>query len=461
MNAKRWLPAAITTIALIQAVTTASGADAPTLVAPIYPGAVPAVLAEGTPAGAFHTATFGATTALDCGASGASQSIAGPWCFLSRDSIDKVKAYYEQSIGPMHAMHGENGQQGYAVFAERAWYDAGEMGYGFEYTGVSVHALPPPRPTGQMPATAESREVARMYAQTTGYDDYAFYAGTRHFDLFVGGVLAYGFPPRHKPADLDAVYKQYGHLESAFFQLSGPDQQPLDVQRHQHYAELASQRQTAAMTGQIAAGQQYGMAASQARSVERPDEDAAFNRVMQENPELANRYVAFTQQVNTLMQQGKFDEADALLDEIDALEQSNPELAALQNKDQARQASYQKQDQAHEDALQASTDDAMDNAYWGTSMEYLQAIDQDDYYTLIVIDNAFDPGAEKYSRDRALIALDTANRVHQPTSNWHISYPQDGEQTATSASEDEAAAEPEKESLGDKAKKAFNFLKKQ
>jgi hypothetical protein len=461
--------------------TTAAGAEAPKLVAPIYPGAVPAVPAEGTEAAAFYVAQFDGGKTLDCAARKESRGfgnmaisaeeaertgyLPGPWCFLSRDPIDQVKAFYERSNGSMHPMQGDNGVHGFAVFAERAWYDLGEMGRGFEYSGVSVHALPPPRVKGQ-DETAESDQAAQMYAQITGYDDYYFYVGTKHFDLFVAGVQAFGFPKKHTPADLDALYKEYGHLESAFFQRKGPELQPADEPLHKHYSDLASERQMAATTGQLSAGMQYGMATSQARSVDRPDEDATVNRVMQQNPELANRYVALTQQVGTLMQQGKFDEAEALLDEIDALEQSNPELAALAEKEQGRQASYQTTDQAHDDALQAATDEQLDQAYWGTSMEYLQAVEKEGYYTLIVIDNAFDPSREKYSGDRALVELDTATLVHQPVAagtgsafDWGINYPQSNAGSAAPANGEEPMAE-KNESTTEKAKGVFKKLKK-
>jgi hypothetical protein len=458
--------------------TIAAGAEAPELVAPIYPGAVPAVPAEGIEAGAFYTRTFDGGKTLDCVGGKESRGFGnmvlsaeeaertgyfpGPWCFLSRDPIEKVKAFYDTRIGPMHPMQGDKGVHGFAVYAERAWYDAGEMGRGFEYSGVSVHALPPPRPKGQLPASAESDQASKMYAQITGYDDYLFYAGTTHFDLFVAGAQAFGFPNKHKPADLDAVYKEYGHLESAFFQRKGPELQPTNEPLHKYYSDLASERQLAATTGQRSAGMQYGMTSSQARSVERPDEDATVNRVMQQNPELAKRYVALTQKVGTLVQQGQFDEAEALLDEIDALEQSNPELAALNKEEQGRQASYRKADQAHDDELQAATDEQLDKAYWDTSMEYLQAVDREDYYTLIVIDNAFDPTAEKYSRDRALIGPDTAALVHEPPGNWGIDYPQSTAGSAAPAGSTPPLPEEEKkeEGVAKKTKGLFNKFKK-
>lgn len=482
MRLKISLLTVIMSVVSIIAITTASGAEAPKLVAPIYPGAVPAIPADGTDAAAFYTLTFDGGKTLDCGARKESRGFGnmviseeeaaqtgyspGPWCFLSRDPIDKVKSFYDKRIGPMHPMQGDKGVHGFAVFAERAWYDAGEMGSGFEYSGVSVHALSPPRVKGQ-DETAESRQVAQVYAQTTGYDDYIFYAGTRHFDLFVAGVQGNGFPKKHKPADLDALYKQYGYLESAFFQRKGPELQPADEPLHEHFSDLSSERQTAVTTGQRSAGMQYGMDSSQARSVERPDEDAAVNRAMQQNPELRARYVALTQKVGTLMQQGKFDEADAVLEEIDALEASNPELAALNEKEQGRQASYQKTDQAHDDALQAATDGQLDEAVWGTAMEYLQAVDKEDYYTLIVIDNAFDPSREKYSRDRTLIESDTAKLVHQPVAHgtgsafdWGINYPQSDAGLAVPPAGDEPPPEEEKKDVVEKTKGFLKKLKK-
>jgi hypothetical protein len=471
----------IVSVVSMFAMTTAPGAEAPKLVAPIYPGAVPAIPAAGTDAAGFYVADFKEGKALDCAARKESRGFGnmviseeeakktgympGPWCFLTRDPIDKVKAFYNKSVGPMHPMQGDKGVHGFAVFAERAWYDAGEAGSGFEYSGVSVHALPP-RVKGQGPASAESDQAAKMYAEISGYDDYLFYAGTNHFDLFVFNAQAYGFPKKHKPADLDALYKQYGFLEAAFFQRKGPELQPADRPLHEHYSELVSQRHMAVTTGQQTAGMQYGMASSQVRSVARPDEDATVKRAMQKDPELARRYVALTQQIAGLMQQGKFDEAEPLMDEIDALEASNPELAALNEKEQGRQASYQQADQAHDDALQAETDAQLDQAVWGTAMEYLQAVDKEGYYTLVVIDNAFDSSREKYSSDRALVEADTATRVHQPVGagfgsalDWGINYPQANNDSAVPATDD-APVPAKKESKTEKTKGLLKKLKK-
>jgi len=482
MNIKAVLLTTLTSIASILVTTAVVAADAPKLAAPIYPGAVAAIPAEGIEADAFYALTFAGGKTLDCRAQKESRGFGnmvisaeeaertgygpGPWCFLSRDPIDKVKTFYDESIGPMHSMQADDGAHGFAVFAERAWIK-GEWGSGFGYRGVSVHALPPPRVKGQEPATAEAAQVKEMYAQITGYDDYAFYAGTKHFAGFVAGIQAHGFPAKHKPADLDALYKQYGYLESAFFQHKGPELTVADEPLHKYYDELASERAMAATMGQITAGTQYGMSTSQARSVERPDEDATVNRVMQENPELAARYLELTQRVGALVQQGKFDEADLLMDEIDELEQSNPELAALNQEEQGRQASYQKADQAHDNALQATTDDQLDQAYWGTSMEYLQAVDKEAYNTLIVIDNAFDGSEEQYSRDRKLIEPDTITRTHGPVQagtgsafDWGISYPQSNAGSAVPAASEQLPAEDQEDGMAEKTKGLFNKLKK-
>ncbi|TFH41058.1 MAG: hypothetical protein E4H01_15525 [Lysobacterales bacterium] len=102
-----------------------------------------------------------------------------------------------------------------------------------------------------------------------------------------------------------------------------------------------------------------------------------------------------------------------------------------------------------------------------TAMEYLQAVDKEDYYTLIVIDNAFDPSREKYSRDRTLIESDTAKLVHQPVAHgtgsafdWGINYPQSDAGLAVPPAGDEPPPEEEKKDVVEKTKGFLKKLKK-
>jgi hypothetical protein len=461
--------------------TTLHAADTPKLVAPIYKGAVPAVLADGAQVDDIYTANFGGIKALDCegfkstrdyglGRSHSAQEAAqagyvpGPWCFLTRDPIDKVKAFYDKAVGPMQPIQGEKGVHGFEIFVERAWGE-GEESSGFYYTGVSVHALPPPPVKSKKTTPATSKDDS-----WEGQEDFKFYGQFKHLGLFMNSVGWFGDEPgKRKPAEMEEMYKKYSQLYSAFFQHKGPESKAVDDTLIKHYEELQGQRQQAALMAPISARRDLGMASMQAGSKDRSKEDDEVNSIMQRNPELARRYVALTQKVSVLMQQGKFDEADAVLDEIDALEQSNPELAALANKEQARQNSAQAAGQAQEDAIDAAANEQMDKALWGTAMEYIQAVDKEDYYTLIVIDNAL-AGIEKdYSRDQALIARETAGMIHQQDLRlWGIQYKQSRSGTVQPAVSQSSGSSPaqqqpqpeKKNDMGEAAKKGLNVLKK-
>ena len=426
----------ITAFASTLAFEAAHAADASNLVAPIYTGAVPAVLADGVKVDPFYVGTFGNVKALDCGARATSRDIAGkeitakeaeaagesagPWCFLSRDPIDKVKAFYDKAIGPMRPIQGEHGEHGFIVFAERAWFPGGgeEESPGLRYSSVSVHALAPPRVLGN----AKSPDLPAGGFE--GQEAYKFYAQSR-FAMFVDGVDWFGDPSKRKQSELDAIYKQYGHLESALFQRKGPTLQTADALIGKRYSDLREQRQKAAVMAPITGVQRLNAGAASNDAGPTAAEDAKLNSIMQKNPQLAQRYMALTQQVAALMTQGKYDEADPLLDQIDELEQSNPELAALNAQQEERSAKISSSQQAKQDAIVSSGNKQLDEAIWGTALEYIKALDQEDYYTLIVIDNALKGYQKDYSRDRATIDAETAGWVEQaPLSAWNISYRQ-------------------------------------
>ena len=485
MRVKTRLLAVVMAVVSIFFLAVVSTAETRKLAAPIYPGAVPALLAEGVQAADYYTATFGGVKALDCQGTVASRDFVGkvltaeeakqagisvgPWCFLTRDPIDKVKFFYDKSVGAMQPIQGEKGVHGFEVFAERAWFK-GEYSDGFGYRGVSVHALPAPPVKSKYPVPASNKDDSWQ-----GQEDYKFYAQFTHLSLFMDAVDWFGDPrKKRKPAELDAMAKKYGHLESAFFQRKGPEMKPEDKTLGEYYGKLQGERQQAAMMAPLSGRMQLNKANAQAGAPDSSKEDAEFNRVMQQNPELARRYVALTQKVSSLMQQGKFDEADAVLDEIDALEQSNPELAALANKEQGRQDSLQKAGQAQEDAIDAAANKQLDEALWGTAMEYIQTVDKEDYYTLIVIDNALAGTEKDYSRDQALIAKETDGLIHQQDLRlWGIQYKQSRGGTAQPAASQPSAPsvqnsgttqqtvpEEKKGELGEAAKKGLNVLKK-
>jgi len=465
---------ALMTVVSAFALTPASAADAPKLAAPVYPGAVSAVPAEGAEANEPYVATFGDIKTLDCRGSRSSTKFKagplneydrlnadarlGPWCFLTRDPIDKVKAFYEKSIGSMRPVQAENGAHGYLAYLERAWFDDtgcdGGKCSGFLYSGISVHALPPPPVKGQTPLPATYGEGI------PGQEDYLFYAQFKHLGLFHQSVAWYGPEPgKHEVADLEAVAKKYGYLESAFFQHKGPELQPVDVTLEKRYSELQGQRMEAAMMAPMSARTKLSKDRMQAGMAEESGPNAEFNSIMQRNPELARRYVALTQKLMSLMQQGKFDEADEVADEIDELEQNYPELVALNNQEQARSDSISKAAGAEEDAIEAAGNKQMEEALWPTAVEYIEAVDKEDYYTLIVIDNTLTGYEKDYSRDRAVVDAATADRVDiSGTNSFGITYKQSFGDPGSAAA-NEPPPEEKKDDLKEEAKKLLKKWK--
>jgi hypothetical protein len=469
------LPVVMLTALSTFALTLASAADSPKLVAPIYPGAVSAVPAEGAEANEPYVATFGDIKTLDCRGSRSSTEFKagslneydrlnadlrlGPWCFLTRDPIDKVKAFYEKSIGSMRPVQAENGAQGYLAYLERAWFedmgcDGGKCS-GFLYSDVSVHALPPPPVKGKTPLPAAYGEGI------PDQEDYLFYAQFKHLGLFHQSVAWYGPEPgKRKVADLQAIGTKYGYLESAFFQHKGPELLPVDVTLRNYYDKLYGERMEAAMMAPMSARTDLGRSRMQAGMAEESGPDAEFNSIMQRNPELARKYVALTQQLGTLMQQGKFDEADEVADQIDELEQSYPELVALNNQEQARSDSISKSDKAEEDAIEAGGNQQMEAALWPTAVEYIQAVDKEGYYTLIVIDNTLTGYEKDYSSDRAVVDAATVDRVDiSGTDSFGIKYKQSFGDPGNAATKDEPVPEEKKDDLAEEAKKLLKKWK--
>ena len=121
------------------------------LAAPIYPGSVPAVPADGINADPGKVLAFDGGKTLNCYGTSAGGDFDPQWCFLTKDPIEKVRAFYEKAVGKMLPVHGDNGIHGYQVFAERVWTPGfgEEQRAGLIYNGVSVHALPSMQPCAQ------------------------------------------------------------------------------------------------------------------------------------------------------------------------------------------------------------------------------------------------------------------------------------------------------------------------
>ena len=453
MRSHRYLAGGIAAVLIFVASTAVAAGESRRLAAPVYPNAVPGVPADGAQVDSQLVLTFDGGKTLNCNATTVSGYLTGPWCFLTRDPIDKVKAFYEKSAGTMQRVQSDRGAYGYQTFVERAWFPGNEESpSGYDYTAVSVHALPAPPIKGQQPA------LAVMGDETwPGQEDYGFYAGTRFFRIFMDAVDIFDDPSKRPISDLDKLYTQRNKIESAIFQRKGPTHEAFDMTLENRYEELRSQRQQAAHSGTMTAYMQHGMQASQTPVGPTADEEARFNAVMEADPALQQRYVALTQQVMTLVQQGKDEEADAVLEEIDELEAAHPELAEMNSQQQARVAKAQAEDKAAEDAIRASGDNALDQAIWGTGLEMLGAVEKDAYYTLIVIDDGLPEDAKDYSKDRAIIEAATKGAIpHTDLGVFGIRY---AEGTWPAADTGEQPEPDKEESVGSKLKKGFGRLK--
>jgi len=466
--------------ALLIAGNTAWSADTPKLIAPVYKDAVPAISADGIKVAPGFIGTFNGLKGLDCQATSNARDFAGrvisdnavkdavnftgPWCFLSRDPIDKVKAFYDKAVGPMHAIKGSwgnppRGVQGYAVYAERAWFpgDGEAAPPGFGYTAISLHALPPP-------PVVPAKEAKNTDASWQGQETYKFYAESRHFNGFIDAVDWFGDPTKRKPPELNAYYNKHKRLESALFQRKGPRLEALDETLRARYTEKRKQDEQKAMgmmQGQMQMGQMpSGMPANQAASAD----DQAFNAFMKKNPKVAKRYTELSQKLNTLMQQGKFDEADAVDEELQKLVNSNPELAAIEQRANARSASIGAANQARENQAIANYQGGMDKAIWGNWEQYINTAEKDAYYTLIVIDRAFTGKEKDYSRDQTLLAKETA--TWSPHAEWGFTYKdqQSGNTASPTASGSQAQTKQQEKNdsedvVTDSLKKGLKGLK--
>ena len=246
MRTRPWLACVVSAV-LVSFVSYSSVAkESRKLAAPVYPGAVPAVTVAGVNPDSPFVLSFDGGKTMDCEATTFARDLAGkvispeeagppsgytgPWCFLTRDPIDKVKAYYEKAIGKLQAVQGANGLHGYEAFTERAWVEGGDAPPGYGHVGVSIQALGPPRVKGQ-----QAPDPAMGDEQWEGQQDYAFYAQSRFFAGFVDAIDFFGDPTKRPISDLDALYKKKNYLESAFFQHAGPEHEPMDATLGKQY----------------------------------------------------------------------------------------------------------------------------------------------------------------------------------------------------------------------------------
>jgi hypothetical protein len=336
--------------------------------------------------------------------------------------------------------------------------DQGELGTA--YAGLSVHTMPPP-----VPIEGKGMALAQAYAQQ------------RHLNPLANAVdwSGAGGPGEHKPAELATLHQKYKHLELAFFVRSGAKLEPRDQQLRHDYGMQGMQAMQSAQQGAMRDSRQAGDAAAQRQARAGATEDKELQRLMERKPELTQRYMAATRRTMELMQAGKYEEAEKAADEADALLKSDPELAAWANKQERREAGEAAAGKAGAARRDADMGRAMDYSRWGVWLEYLPAVEQEAYYTLIVIDEPL-PGP-KVERDRSAIAQATAATIHAPNEmRWGLRYRQapasadTGSQSApppAAASGDRPAAGGEKprergaaEQAEDAVRQGLNRLKK-
>lgn len=439
----------------------AQAAENPVLVAPLYKGSVPAVLAPGEIPDSRAVASFGGVQALDCGGGDVRVVGAITWCFLSRDPIDKVRAFYEKAAGPMHGIVGRSSivgdrpVQGYAAYVEQAWHDgSGEMDpSGMEFRAVSLHALPPPgSPDDDEEADSDLDEYSD--ARWEGDTKYRFYAGSRHFGGFVEAVDWFGDPSKRSPASLDAAWQKHKRLESALYQRQSADARPFDEVLRERHAAIQAERVAAAQAaayGTVPTPEQMMQMVAQAQSADQQStqEDAEFEAFMQRNPTVAKRYTELTVLTMQLAQQGRWDEADEVDEELEALVQANPELAAIERRADERAAASAFPSGPGAGGAAGSIGDA----WWDPWAEYIEAATREAYYTLIVVDAAFTGSEPQYSRDRSIFQAATAGTApHQGVLGFSYDHVPEAATLST-------PAEGEKPGLKDKASKGLRFLR--
>ena len=452
-STKKYSTAGIVTTLFIASV--AWSADTPKLAAPVYKGAVPAILANGVKAKPADIGSFSGVKGLNCEGSTGNDTSYGPWCFLTRDPIDKVKAYYDKAVGPMRTISGTLVKdssakvKGYEVKVERAWFSGGEAsGADYYYSAVSLHALPPPGVPG--------KETKKSDDSWEGQEAYKFFAGTR-FSCFMDAVSWFGEPGKRDPSELKAYYQKHKNVESAFFQRKGAKQEPIDETLRAKYDSKRGQSQQTNMgmmpgQGQMSQEQMMQMARmgqSSSGSGGTPD-DKEFNAFMKKNPKVANRYVELTRKVGSLMQQGKFDEADAADEELQNLINANPELAAIERRADEGAARANAAGMARENQNMANSQGGMSNGVWNMCQEYIKEIEKESYYTLIVIDNALAGYQKDYTKDQSVLNKNSKGFIDHSLI-WGFRYPQQSTQSTQSNKPDigKTQSEPQPEEKPD------------
>jgi hypothetical protein len=375
-------------LALLIAGTAAQAAGAPKLVAPVYPGAVPAVTGKAP--------------------GGDADSCEGR-CYLTKDPIEKVKAFYDKAVGPLKQAPEPYGQHSYGVLLEFA----SRSEEGVEVSAVGIHALGPPLKAPSDPA--KRREAYEKGA--LGWN--AAWSPIHQIVYMTAWTPDMADPIMHpyKPSDVDALAKKYNRTQSYFYVYDAAKKMNRAQVLAKQFGDQAGQLQQQAMMGNIATQQSIAQSAGKEGekiSAEEMQDDPEFNRIMNRKPALSKKYVALTQKTQQQMMAGKYDDAEKTMDEADKLLRSDPEVAAFMKRyderDKRRQAVSAKA-KAQGSAAETSAYSQATKKIGNLVAQTLDKMVKEGYSTYIVVDYALE--GKGVERNRAKIA-ELDDGLHYP-----------------------------------------------
>jgi len=377
-------------VALLIAGTAVQAAGEGKLVAPIYPGAVPAVTGK---------------------AAGGKPDRCEGRCFLTKDPIEKVKAFYDKAVGPLKQGPQPYGQRSYGVMLEFA----SRSEEGVEWSAVGIHALGPPLKSPTDPA--KRREAFEKGA--LGWN--AAWGPIHQLVYMVAWTPDMADPLMYpyKIGDVDALARKYNRTQSYFYVVdAATGKNRADVLADQLSKRIGQLRQDT-MMGNLASQQSIARSAGKEGdkiAAEEMQDDPEFNRIMQRKPALQKKYVALTQKVQQQMMSGQHDEAEKTMDESDRLLRSDPEMAVLMKR-------YDEREQRREAVnvgAKAQGSAAESNAYnqaskktWDLAVQTLDKMVKEGYSTYIVVD--YKLVGKGVVRDRAEVAKHDGGPYGEPS----------------------------------------------
>jgi hypothetical protein len=331
----------------------------PKLMAPVYPGAVPMVTASGKPAPCVRDKDFKVEV----------------WCYLTNDSLEKVKAFYDKQAGAL-----EMRKSGRGAFLWLQHVDTGEADEDhFGGVEVRIGKRPPELPSGDAAGQSELLQHSRHFKELN-----AAAMNARS-----------GLEKPHTPAEVAQLYAKYAYLETAYFRSmhNGKELVPADEMLHQEYKSKSEQAAKDASTGMqsdVQGQMSRNMAQAGRPNPAAQQEDAELKALLDKNPKVANAYSKKAMHVNELIQQGKYEEAGKEGHDAEKLLRSDPAIAAhLDKMEQRRKQEGQQRrqsDQATQQQMMSGYAKHMDYAAWGAWSDYLAAAGKQGYRTLIRID---------------------------------------------------------------------------